>query len=186
MLSLLKWKFLVGMFGNFSSKWERDIHVRHFCFHNYRSLCFSVYFGRRYCRWSPSGYSLHLRHGEVWFVSRSELGWPETRSRATNSQWAMALETGIQWQQMNNFSSSASLWVKLKGEELIFKNTLFEFWGNIARLSSLQILKSIVFLIVITLKTFPQTNISDLLQSVSIPVTKISTGIKIPTWVIIW
>lgn len=97
----------------------------------------------------------------------------------------MALETGTQLQQMNNFSFSASLWAKLKGEELFFKNTLFEFWGNIGGLSGLQVLKSIDFLIVITLKTFPQINISDLLQPVSIPVIKTSTGIKIPIWVII-
>lgn len=63
----------------------------------------------------------------------------------------MALETGTQWQQMNNFSFSASLCMKLKEEELFFKNTLFKFWGNVARLSGLQVLKSIVFLIVIAL-----------------------------------
>lgn len=102
------------------------------------------------------------------------------------SHWKITLETGIQWQQMNNFSVSASLRVKLKGEELFFKNIPFEFWGNISGLSGLQVLKSIVFLTVITLKTFPQINISNLLQSVSIPVIKISTGIKIPIWVIIW
>lgn len=186
MLSLLKWKFLVGMFGSFSSKWERDIHVRCFCFHSYRSLCFSVYFGRRYFRLSPSGYGFHLRHGEVWFISGSALGWPETESRATNSQRTTALETGTQWQQMNSFSFSASLCMKLKGEELFFKNTLFKFWGNVAGLSGLQVLKSIVFLIVMALKSFPQISISNLLQSVSITVIKISTGIKTPIWVIIW
>lgn len=86
---------------------------------------------------------------------------------------------------MNDLCFSASLWVKLKGEELFFKNTLFGFGGNIAGLSGLHILKSIVFLIAISLKTFPQINISNLLQLVSIPVIKISTGIKIPIWVII-
>lgn len=75
--------------------------------------------------------------------------------------------------------------MKLKGEELFFKNTLFKFWGNVAGLSGLQVLKSIVFLIVMALKSFPQINISNLLQSVSITVIKISTGIKTPIWVII-
>lgn len=147
---------------------------------------FCVYFGRICCRRSLSSYSFHMRHGEVRFVSRSKLGWPETGSGTTNTRWMVVPETGTQWQQVKAFSFSASLWVKLKGEEPFFKNTLFKVWGNTAGLSGLQVLKTMAFLIVITLKTFPQTNISNLMQSVSIPVIKISSGIKIPIWVIIW
>lgn len=73
----------------------------------------------------------------------------------------------------------------MKGGELFCKNTLFEFCGNTAGLSGLQVLKNMVFLMVITQKTFPQIHISNLSQSVSIPVIKIGTGIKIRIWVII-
>lgn len=97
-------KFSVETFGNSSLRWERKVRVWHSWFHSYKSLCSSVYFGSRHFRWSLQWLLPSPKAWEVWFLSRSELGMPETGSRATNSQF-IALERDTQWQQVNNFPS---------------------------------------------------------------------------------
>lgn len=55
--------------------WGRRINVKSFGVSDFRTigLCFSVFFGRRLYRWWATVYSLVSRHGEVCFVSRSEM-----------------------------------------------------------------------------------------------------------------
>lgn len=79
------------------------------------------------------------------------------------------------------FTLSEGRGINLEINKEINQNlNMFSFWRNVG----LRFLKNMVFLTVITLRTFSQINVSDLLQ-LAYAVIKISTGIKMPFRVII-
>lgn len=140
--------------------WGRRRKVKSFGISSFRmiSLCFSVYFAKRKSRWSATVYSLLLRHGEVWLVSRSEMdgqrlgpGLPTLSEQWFGNWYSVTADDQI---FLFRFTPNET-----EGMGIILLKYLFEFWGDIARPSGFQVLKKTVFHVVIILRTFLHLNI---------------------------